>query len=922
MFGIDSPKPTTEVAADTAPHLVPADVLFRIAIPLPHTDIFEDYIEIFDANPRRVVRLLNSFRVHMKMLYLFTQSQHRSLSRKQTETQRKTQQRETQRENQRETKMEGENGCLNCLNRSVVRKVIQWTILCELWPVRVAFLIHCASAFARFNSDFRFNSALTCTLREFAHLPIFAIENSGGSSRMSLHGVLALRPDSSVFAVKQGEAPVPDGLFAKVIYGMEHDKNGFERTVSKGSELTMMDIFDVVHADMDANVGLLSLTTNLYPAARTLVHTLLQYEIVHIVQPTLERQFDSREVSATQGHKISEERLSPHIDSGRSEKFESFPETQLSLRSFAAEQTSFRSQFSEVSTREELATHRVQVVREGHADRPDGIDKLGYDVYVKVLVDAILDRDPPKRIGLYAPWGTGKSFILQKIQLYLQCRSVVLNKIWNMIEQEDQVSKRGLTKDAIDSILTDPSKVADRVSLEEAYMQITKLYHAGSKELAKKAKREKHRSWWSRPRVRESHQRRCDVGADFYLLELSCFLAESLVLLLVLCHIFISSVCTNCITLSRGSRQVSAEEERPLNRNAEDCEEEYRPEEYDFWCVTFNAWKHERARSMEAAILATLAKAVEEHYGSIYADARFRGELWMYSVLLVIIGVGAYCAVLALEAFLPNEVSLESISILLTLALSLASALAVVWRICSPASSISEAIEKEHDRDADIEAQLGFSREIYTKLSELDDVLDNPSRMQTAWDILLPSILPYGLRVKLLQWVKTPKLKAFRPSRVVLFVDDLDRCSKSVALNTFRTCNAMVSEQSKSFLVCFAMDPRIIAESIVDDENYKWSGNGEQNHPNYILRLQRLRNEVCFLCRIPILGKDHQPSIHNSTHKTAGSFQADIRNRCWNRVKEAISQRYSHLCTKPRFALLQRHRVQPGSFWSKELFNA
>ena len=44
------------------------------------------------------------------------------------------------------------------------------------------------------------------------------------------------------------------------------------------------------------------------------------------------------------------------------------------------------------------------------------VDRLGHDVYAKALANQIEIIKPPLTIGLFARWGSGKSFLLQQIQ--------------------------------------------------------------------------------------------------------------------------------------------------------------------------------------------------------------------------------------------------------------------------------------------------------------------------------------------------------------------------------------------------------------------------------------------------------------------------------------------------------------------------
>ena len=120
-------------------------------------------------------------------------------------------------------------------------------------------------------------------------------------------------------------------------------------------------------------------------------------------------------------------------------------------------------------------------------------------------------------------------------------------------------------------------------------------------------------------------------------------------------------------------------------------------------------------------------------------------------------------------------------------------------KCCTPVGTVSDEIKRQHDELDDVESQLGFSSTVYNKLEELDRILRKPSEVTTVWDIMLQCI-PGVARDHLLTILRPRMFKTFKPSRIVLFIEDLDRCNKDFALKLFRTCNALISEELQSFL--------------------------------------------------------------------------------------------------------------------------
>ena len=60
-------------------------------------------------------------------------------------------------------------------------------------------------------------------------------------------------------------------------------------------------------------------------------------------------------------------------------------------------------------------------------DVAQGIDRFGYRAYATSLVAILLNANPPACVGLYAKWGSGKSFFIQllKEEFDRQARALV-----------------------------------------------------------------------------------------------------------------------------------------------------------------------------------------------------------------------------------------------------------------------------------------------------------------------------------------------------------------------------------------------------------------------------------------------------------------------------------------------------------------
>lgn len=68
--------------------------------------------------------------------------------------------------------------------------------------------------------------------------------------------------------------------------------------------------------------------------------------------------------------------------------------------------------------------YKVCIFPSGHLSptESDG-DMLGYDLYSSALADILSEptMQPPICVGLYAQWGSGKSFLLKKLEGECEC---------------------------------------------------------------------------------------------------------------------------------------------------------------------------------------------------------------------------------------------------------------------------------------------------------------------------------------------------------------------------------------------------------------------------------------------------------------------------------------------------------------------
>lgn len=73
--------------------------------------------------------------------------------------------------------------------------------------------------------------------------------------------------------------------------------------------------------------------------------------------------------------------------------------------------------YTEELSQSKVVQHSVCVAGHLSPTESDG-DMLGYDLYSSALADILSEptMQPPICVGLYAQWGSGKSFLLKKLE--------------------------------------------------------------------------------------------------------------------------------------------------------------------------------------------------------------------------------------------------------------------------------------------------------------------------------------------------------------------------------------------------------------------------------------------------------------------------------------------------------------------------
>ena len=111
--------------------------------------------------------------------------------------------------------------------------------------------------------------------------------------------------------------------------------------------------------------------------------------------------------------------------------------------------------------------------------------------------------------------------------------------------------------------------------------------------------------------------------------------------------------------------------------------------------------------------------------------------------------------------------------------------------------------------------KLGYMSEVKKELLKISDHLRHPEKRPTVLDYFVDSILPFKIKPLLhdagldflLDWMNNKYLRATRlPCRLVIFVDDLDRCTPEKCVEVLQSL--VLLTEDTPFVVFLAVDPR------------------------------------------------------------------------------------------------------------------
>ena len=247
---------------------------------------------------------------------------------------------------------------------------------------------------------------------------------------------------------------------------------------------------------------------------------------------------------------------------------------------------------------------------------------------------------------------------------------------------------------------------------------------------------------------------------------------------------------------------------------------------YEF--VWWNAWLYSGSDNLWAGLIKEPHDVVEKHYGSDFSNAQQKAKFYAMSIQII-----AALLFLALSVFFGYELSQYDSSA----QVALATFASIVGSVGLTAGAILTQLnfpEKDSDKivkdlsSADFRKKLGFMADIKDKLVDLGNKLKDPVNLPNVWHYLIPECLGKSFIIKSLTYIFGGEVKLdnykWKPCKVVIFVDDLDRCQPEKSVEVLQSL--VLLTENTPFVVFLAIDPRIVVTAIesVSDKFFSEAG--------------------------------------------------------------------------------------------------
>jgi hypothetical protein len=257
----------------------------------------------------------------------------------------------------------------------------------------------------------------------------------------------------------------------------------------------------------------------------------------------------------------------------------------------------------------------------------------------------------------------------------------------------------------------------------------------------------------------------------------------------------------------------------------------------DVIVVNFNAWQYDTANQVWAGLASEITRTLEATrfpvsalaYRLLFA-ARKRTAAFFLPILIPL-------AVAALAGLWLWRAGPDTLTLVAKDVFGFAGTLSgglfvlglVVWRVALVAMPISQRV-LQYARGPDYGQQMGLQRQVIEDLKEVTDALRRWRWFKwKAYDVPLLGLrmLPVGVRAR-----------RVGPPRVVVFIDDLDRCSDEKVVEILQAINLILAKSR--FYVFIGMDTEMVYRAIQERYHQTDSITGQKFAEDYLRKIIQL----------------------------------------------------------------------------------
>lgn len=237
---------------------------------------------------------------------------------------------------------------------------------------------------------------------------------------------------------------------------------------------------------------------------------------------------------------------------------------------------------------------------------------------------------------------------------------------------------------------------------------------------------------------------------------------------------------------------------------------------YEYEFVWFNAWLYSGSDCLWASLIQSLHLAVERRFGTAYTHAKLRaqfyGTLVLVAVSVVIVSIGVVYT--RLSAFESDRLT-QQVEFVGGLWAIVGGVMTMVYNTYLYISTTSISRSDEiHAEAPSYKDKLGYMNKIKEELMQIAKQLENPRELPTLWDYIFhPAVFEFLPR----EWLPGSAPTSLLPSKIVIFIDDLDRCPPEKCVEVLQAL-VLLTEKTP-FIILLAIDPRAVVAAIESNNN-------------------------------------------------------------------------------------------------------